>query len=90
VGTEANQVYVLSPDPANSSFLCKVTLPSAPALLSVSGVFDVEWRVAIMCRDGKFYSMKNGEVRGSAVLSGSIVDLGSFKSLLFVIVYVIF
>ncbi len=41
-----------------------------------SGIFDVEWRISVICRDGKLYSIKNGEVRGTAVLSGSVIDLG--------------
>ena len=58
-------------------YLCKVQLPSAPALLSVSGLFDVEWRISVLCRDGRMYSVKNGDVRGTAVLSGQVTDLGS-------------
>ena len=77
VGTENGSVMILPQDPVNSAFLCKVQLPSAPTMMSVSGVFDVEWRISVICRDGKLYSVKNGEVRGTAVLSGSVVDLGS-------------
>ena len=46
-------------------------------LLSVSGLFDVEWRIAVACRDGKIYNVKNGDSKGSAVLSGTVIDLGS-------------
>lgn len=60
VGTEAGQLLVLPQDPLNSNVLCKIQLPSPPTLLAVSGVFDVEWRVSITCRDGKMYSVKNG------------------------------
>lgn len=68
---------MLPQDPVNSTFLCKVQLPSAPVLLSVSGLFDVEWRISVICRDGRMYSVKNGDVRGTAVLSGQVSDLGS-------------
>jgi Bardet-Biedl syndrome 1 protein len=54
-----------------------VQLPSTPVLLSVTGLFDVEWRVSVICRDGRMYSVKNGDVRGNAVLSGQVTDLGS-------------
>jgi Bardet-Biedl syndrome 1 protein len=77
VGTEAGQLMVLPQDPSGSAFLCKVSLPSPPVMLSVAGMFDVEWRVTVICRDGKMYSVKNGDARGSAVLSGTVVDLGS-------------
>jgi Bardet-Biedl syndrome 1 protein len=77
VGNEAGQLLILPQDPLNSNVLCKLQLPSVPALLSVSGTFDVEWRVNIVCRDGKMYSVKNGDVRGSALLVGTAVDLGS-------------
>mmetsp|Transcript_13797 Transcript_13797/g.22981 ORF Transcript_13797/g.22981 Transcript_13797/m.22981 type:complete len:603 (+) Transcript_13797:119-1927(+) len=77
VGTEAGQLYVLPQDPVNSTYLCKVQLPSTPTILSVSGLFDVEWRITVLCRDGRMYNVKSGEVRSTAVLSGSVTDLGS-------------
>jgi Bardet-Biedl syndrome 1 protein len=77
VGTESGQIYILPQDPSGSNFICKVQLPSAATLISVNGVFDVEWRVSVTCRDGKLYSIKNGDVRGQAVLSGTVVDLGA-------------
>ncbi len=77
VGTEAGQLLILPQDPVNSSCLCKVMLPSAPVILSVTGVFDVEWRINVVCRDGRMYSVKNGDSRGTAVLSGTVVELGA-------------
>jgi Bardet-Biedl syndrome 1 protein len=77
VGTEAGDVLILPHDPNNSSYQCRIRLPSAPVMMVVSGVFDVEWRVAVACRDGKVYVIKNGDVRGTAVLSGTVIDLGS-------------
>jgi Bardet-Biedl syndrome 1 protein len=77
VGTEAGEFYILPCDPFNSNYICKVKLSSTPVMLDVSGFFDVDWRVTATCRDGKLYNIKNGDVRNSAVLSGSISDLGS-------------
>lgn len=77
VGTEAGQLLILPQDPSNSAYLCKIQLPSTPSMLSVAGLFDVEWRISVVCRDGKMYNVKNGDARGSAVLSGVVVDLGS-------------
>lgn len=77
VGTEAGQVYVLQRNASDSAFTSKIDLPSTPVHMCVSGLFDVEWRVMVTCRDGRLYSIKNGDTRDAAVLSGSVVDLGS-------------
>lgn len=77
VGTESGCFLVLHQDPIGSAFHCKLMLPSAPSHMCVSGMFDVEWRVVVACRDGKLYSIKNGDVRGSAVLMGSVIETGS-------------
>lgn len=77
LGTEAGQIYILPQDPSGSNFLCRVQLPATPTMISVSGLFDVEWRVSVICRDGKLYNIKNGDMKGQAVLSGTVVDLGS-------------
>ena len=75
VGTENRELYILPSDPANSMVMCKVDLPAVPVLLNASGLLDVEWRVAIICRDQKLYSVKNGDAKGQAVLSGISIDL---------------
>lgn len=31
----------------------------------------------VACRDGKLYSIKEGDVRGTAVLTGNVIDLGA-------------
>jgi Bardet-Biedl syndrome 1 protein len=77
VGTESGCIYFLPPDPSDSNIICSVKLPSTPVLLSVNGMFDIEWRVVVACRDGKLYSIKNGEVRGQAVLTGNAIENGS-------------
>jgi len=35
------------------------------------------FRVVVACRDGKLYNVKNGDVRGTAVLTGNVIDTGS-------------
>lgn len=75
VGTENKEIYILPPDPVNNAIICKVNLPSVPVLLNASGMLDVEWRVAVICRDQKLYSIKNGDVKRQAVLSGICIDL---------------
>lgn len=77
VGTESGIVYILPQDPSNSNYLCKVALPtSAPVSFSITGLFDVDWRILVACRDGKMYTIKSGDVRGTAVLTGSAFDAG--------------
>ncbi len=34
-------------------------------------------RISVACRDNKLYTIKEGDVRGTAVLTGKAVDLGS-------------
>lgn len=75
VGTENRELYVLPPDPVGSMIICKIDLPSVPVLMNASGQLDVEWRVAVICRDKKLYSVKNGDAKRTAVLSGISVDL---------------
>ena len=31
----------------------------------------------VACRDGKVYNIKEGEVRGTALLTGNVIDTGS-------------
>mmetsp|Transcript_16762 Transcript_16762/g.42090 ORF Transcript_16762/g.42090 Transcript_16762/m.42090 type:complete len:590 (-) Transcript_16762:163-1932(-) len=65
LGAENGGILVL--DPAGSSVLKMVTLPSAPVYLGVSGLFDVEYRVVAACRDGNVYTVKNGDVTGTVI-----------------------
>lgn len=75
VGTEHGQVLIL--DPPGSSIAARVQLPSTPTMLAVTGLFDVEWRIIVACRDGKLYTMKSGEVRGSAVCTRNVIELSA-------------
>ena len=78
VGTENSEIIILPPDPvASNNYLHRVKLPSPPVLIATAGQFMLDWRVTAICRDGKMYSVKNGDARGTAVLSGSVVELGS-------------
>ena len=77
VGTESGHIYILPLDPTQSQYLCQVELPSAPVSMVIQGVYDIDWRVSVICRDGMLYHIKNGDKRNTAVLSGSINDIGS-------------
>ena len=34
-------------------------------------------RIVVGCRDGTIYNIKEGDVRGTAVLTGNVIDTGS-------------
>ena len=63
VGTENGEIFIVPPETSGSQVMATVKLPSVPVLLLASGLLDVEWRVAVICRDGRLYSIKNGDVR---------------------------
>ena len=35
--------------------------------MSVTGLYDVEYRIVVACRDGNVYTIKNGEVTGNVI-----------------------
>ncbi|KAJ8265989.1 hypothetical protein GJAV_G00123850 [Gymnothorax javanicus] len=56
IGTESKDVYVL--DPEAFTILSKMSLPSAPTLMDVTGQFDVEYRITVACRNGNIYVLR--------------------------------
>ena len=77
VGTELGQVLCLPHDPVNSEFIWKVELPSPPVLFNIAGILEGEYRINVICRDAKLYTIKNGDTRGTAVVTGIVTSLGS-------------
>mmetsp|Transcript_7059 Transcript_7059/g.25118 ORF Transcript_7059/g.25118 Transcript_7059/m.25118 type:complete len:582 (-) Transcript_7059:34-1779(-) len=65
IGTEARQVLIL--DPPGNSIRVKCTLPAVPVFMGITGLFDVEYRIVVACRDGAVYTIKNGEVTGTVI-----------------------
>ncbi|XP_069501037.1 BBSome complex member BBS1 [Ambystoma mexicanum] len=61
IGTESKEVYIL--DPEAFTVLTKVSLPSVPGFLDVTGQYDVEYRVTIACRNGNIYVMRRDSKR---------------------------
>lgn len=37
-----------------------MSLPSVPVFLSVTGLYDVEYRIIVACRNGQIYTLKRG------------------------------
>ena len=73
IGTENNQVLIL--DPSGAKVICNATLPSTPSMMAVTGLYDIEWRIVVACRDGKVYTIKSGETKGKAVVQGTVIEL---------------
>jgi len=73
IGTENGEVLIL--DPPGSTVICQAKLPSVPTILAITGLYDVEWRIVCACRDGKIYTIKNGESRGQTVVTGTVIEL---------------
>ncbi|XP_047480253.1 Bardet-Biedl syndrome 1 protein-like [Penaeus chinensis] len=58
LGTESANIFIL--DPEAFTILNSMSLPSVPVFLSVSGLYDVEYRVIVACRNGHIYTLKRG------------------------------
>uniref|UniRef100_A0A2I3GZH0 BBSome complex member BBS1 n=1 Tax=Nomascus leucogenys TaxID=61853 RepID=A0A2I3GZH0_NOMLE len=56
LGTENKELLVL--DPEAFTILTKMSLPSVPVFLEVSGQFDIEFRLAAACRNGNIYILR--------------------------------
>uniref|UniRef100_A0A671SEE9 BBSome complex member BBS1 n=1 Tax=Sinocyclocheilus anshuiensis TaxID=1608454 RepID=A0A671SEE9_9TELE len=56
IGTENGDVYIL--DPEAFTILYKMSLPSSPTLMDVTGQFDVEFRITVACRNGNIYILR--------------------------------
>ena len=65
VGTEHKKLYIL--DHTGSSILHTVQLPAIPAFMSIGGFYTLEYRILLACRDGKVYTVKNGELQGTII-----------------------
>eukprot|EP00111_Clytia_hemisphaerica_P010146 TCONS_00029654-protein len=58
VGSESKEVFIL--DPEAFTILSKHSVKSVPVFIDVSGLFDVDYRITIACRDAKVYMLKKG------------------------------
>merc|ERR1719409_1380318 len=65
LGTENKMVYIL--DSSALNIAQKVEVDAVPSFISVLGLFDVEYRITIACRDGNIYTIKNGQVLSSVI-----------------------
>ncbi|GAB6030980.1 Bardet-Biedl syndrome 1 protein [Chamberlinius hualienensis] len=58
LGTESQHVHIL--DPQAFTILASATIPSVPVFFTTMGLFDVEYRITVACRDGCIYTLKRG------------------------------
>jgi len=77
LGTESRSVYVL--DPEAFTVLANMALPAVPAMLHVSGLFDVEFRVIVACRDGGVYVLRRGNNAAKILFSLNAQAVGLEK-----------
>jgi len=60
IGTESKQILILNP--SGSAILTSCKLKGVPVYIAVTGLYDVDYRIVVACRDGNVYTIKNGEV----------------------------
>ena len=58
LGTEASTIYIL--DPEAFTIMDSMVMPSQPAHISVTGLYDVEFRIVAACRNGSVCMLKRG------------------------------
>ena len=58
LGTESCSVYIL--DPEAFTIMDSLSLPAPPVFLSVTGLYDVEYRIVVACRNGALCALKRG------------------------------
>lgn len=71
LGTESKSIYIL--DPEAFTVLATMDLPSVPVFISVNGMFDVDYRIVVSCRNGCVYTLK----RGSKDVAKHMIELNS-------------
>eukprot|EP01029_Cantina_marsupialis_P027873 TRINITY_DN774111_c0_g1_i1.p1 TRINITY_DN774111_c0_g1~~TRINITY_DN774111_c0_g1_i1.p1 ORF type:complete len:582 (+),score=125.00 TRINITY_DN774111_c0_g1_i1:159-1904(+) len=66
IGTENK--YILFLDPAGASIEAKVELPGVPVMLDVNGLYSMDYRLTVACRNGRVYSIRRNELVRSSVI----------------------
>lgn len=65
VGTESRHVLIL--DTTGTAILKKLQLPDVPVFMAVTGMYEVEYRIVVSCRNGNIYTIKKGKVIGTVI-----------------------
>uniref|UniRef100_A0A8C5MM51 BBSome complex member BBS1 n=1 Tax=Leptobrachium leishanense TaxID=445787 RepID=A0A8C5MM51_9ANUR len=75
IGTESGEIFIL--DPEAFTILTRVSLPSVPTLLDITGQHDIEYRITVACRNGNVYILRRDSKRPKYCieLSAQVVGL---------------
>jgi len=65
LGTENKMLYILDSSALNIAM--KVELDAVPTFISVLGLYEVEYRITVACRDGNIYTIKNGQMLSTVI-----------------------
>eukprot|EP01006_Ploeotia_vitrea_P050077 TRINITY_DN67408_c1_g1_i1.p1 TRINITY_DN67408_c1_g1~~TRINITY_DN67408_c1_g1_i1.p1 ORF type:complete len:609 (-),score=85.28 TRINITY_DN67408_c1_g1_i1:410-2236(-) len=65
IGTENGRVLIL--DSTGSSIIRKVQLVSVPVFIVCTGLYDVDYRIVVACRNGNIYNIKNGDLQANVI-----------------------
>jgi len=65
LGAENAMIHILDSIALNT--ITKVSLEAAPTFMCVHGLYDVEYRITVACRDGNIYTVKNGQVLSTVI-----------------------
>lgn len=83
LGTENRMVYIL--DPSALSTAQKIELDAVPTFMSILGLYSIEYRITVACRDGNIYTIKNGQVISTVIeLETQPVGLVRFEKNIYV------
>ncbi|XP_045616559.1 BBSome complex member BBS1 isoform X1 [Procambarus clarkii] len=77
LGTESANIFIL--DPEAFTILNSMSLHSVPVFLSVSGLYDVEYRIIVACRNGQIYTLKRGTKIGRPTAELTSQPVGLLK-----------
>ena len=78
VGTENKDIYCIEPDAF--TILSSITLPSVPVFIDVSGLFEVEFRLIVSCRDACIYMIKRGNKTAKLLVQLTSQPVGLIQS----------
>lgn len=60
-------------------FFLQMALPSVPVFLSISGLYDVEYRLIVACRNGFIYTIKRGNKVGRPTIELTSQPVGLLR-----------
>ncbi|KAI4461307.1 bardet-biedl syndrome 1 protein [Holotrichia oblita] len=78
IATEAGQIFILDPQtftPMHEAISCATK--AIPCVLQAAGMYDVEFRIVIACREGSICLLRRGWLEGKVLIqaTANIVDI---------------